>query len=269
MTATRLAAQIEQILSNVSGTVGVAAVNLATGETVNRNADEPFPSASVIKLAILVELFAQAHEGTVDLAETRTLREEEKVDGSGVLKEMRAPLDLTLEELARLMIVISDNTASNMLIDRLTTEAINDRLQTLGLTGTVLGRRFYDFEARARGLENLATPGDVTALLARIERRELVSATASEAMLAVLLRQQISDKIPALLPEGTKVANKTGTITGASHDAGIIYSPAGPLALSVFTMGLAEPDGEAVIRRIALAVWDAWAPKNETADERR
>jgi propane monooxygenase coupling protein len=81
---------------------------------VNRSAEEQFPSASVIKLAILVELFAQAHEGRARLDETRTLREEEKVDGSGVLKELRAPLDLMLEDLARLMIVISDNTASNM-----------------------------------------------------------------------------------------------------------------------------------------------------------
>src|SRR5436190_1798751 len=123
-----LAAKIDELLCAVPGTVGVAALNLVTGEAVNRNAQEQFPSASVIKLAILVELFAQAHEGTVELAETRTLREEEKVDGSGVLQELRAPLDVTLEELARLMIVISDNTASNMLIDRLTTVAINARL---------------------------------------------------------------------------------------------------------------------------------------------
>jgi len=241
-----------------SGTVGVAALHLRTGAALARNADERFPSASVIKLSILVELFAQVDAGRATLEEQRTLAESDKVEGSGVLKELRPPIDFTLEDLARLMIVVSDNTASNMLIDRLTTEAINARMQALGLTGTFLGRRFYDFEARSRGLENVTTPADMAALLTRLERRELVSPAASEAMLAILLRQQQSSKIPALLPEGTHIAHKTGTITGASHDAGIIYSPAGPLVLSVFTKDLPEPDAEAIIRRIARAIYDGW-----------
>src|SRR5207249_1726320 len=147
-------------------------------------AREQFPSASVIKLAILVELFAQLQEGRASLTEGRGLRETEKVEGSGVLKEMHTPLDLTLDDLARLMIVVSDNTASNMLIDRLTTEAINARMRSLGLTRTVLGRRFYDFEARDRGLENLTSPADMAALLTMMERRELISPAASDAMLA-------------------------------------------------------------------------------------
>src|SRR5207244_12773430 len=98
-----------------------------SGEALRLNADEQFPSASVIKLAILVELFAQLEEGRVELAETHTLRDEDKMDGSGVLKELHAPLVLTLEDLGRLMIVSRDKTASDMVIDRLPEMADTDR----------------------------------------------------------------------------------------------------------------------------------------------
>src|SRR5262249_30878794 len=141
---------------------------------------------------------------------------------------------------------------------RLTTDAINARLQSLGMTRTVLGRKFYDYGARDRGLDNWAAPADLAALMVLLERRELVSAAASEAMLAIMLRQQVSNKIPRLLPSGTLVAHKTGTISNASHDAGIIYAPAGPLALAVLTKDLTDLQAEAAISRIARALYDAW-----------
>jgi beta-lactamase class A len=249
---------IEAMVAEYEGTIGVSARDLAGGRRFDLNEGEQFAAASVIKVAILLELFAQAEEGRVALEEQLGVVEAEKVGGSGILKEMREGHPFTLEELARLMIVISDNVASNLLIDRLTTDAINARLQSLGMTRTVLGRKFYDYGARDRGLDNWAAPADLAGLMVLLERRELVSAAASEAMLAIMLRQQVSNKIPRLLPNGTLVAHKTGTINNASHDAGIIYAPAGPLALAVLTKDLTELQAEAAISRIARALYDAW-----------
>lgn len=253
-----LADQITSIAEGSAGTLGVAARNLTTGEAVGINADEVFPSASVIKLAILADLYLQAVEGTADLQETRQLRPDDIVEGSGILKELRPGMEFTLGELAALMIVISDNTASNMLIDRLGTEAVNGRLDSFGMWQTRLGRKFYDFEARDRGLDNWACPMEFAAMLEALERRELGSPAACEGMLAVLLRQQLDGKIPRLLPPDTKVAHKTGTVTGASHDAGIIYSPRGPIVLAVMTKGMSTPEAEGAIRQVALRIYDKW-----------
>ncbi len=263
-----LTAGIEEIARAVGeGTLGVAARNLATGTAVDLNAEEVFPSASVIKVAILVELFARAEEGRLRLAERVALREEDKVEGSGVLKELRPGLEFTLEELARLMIVVSDNTASNMLIDRVTPETVTARMRTLGLQRTVLGRRFYDFAARDRGLENWATPTDFAHLFTLLERRQVVSPDASEAMLAILRRQQFDSKIPRLLPPEVTVAHKTGTITGASHDAGILYTPAGPLVLAVFTKDLPAAGAEGAIRHVARLTYEAWGREGSDSSD--
>lgn len=254
-----LTARLEGLIAEApGGAIAVAARHVDTGAAVSLRPEEVFPAASAIKVAILVELYAQAEEGRLALAEELPLLEEEKVPGSGVLKELHVPRSFTLEDLARLMIVISDNTASNMLIDRLSPAAINARMQALGMPHSCLQRRFFDYEARQRGLDNLIAAGDLAELYLRMERRELVSTVGSEAMLAILKRQQVSSKIPRLLPPDTEIAHKTGTINDASHDAGIIYAPAGPIVLVVLTKGYSEVDGETVIRRVARAVYDAW-----------
>jgi beta-lactamase class A len=255
----RLARGVEEIAAEVGGVVGVAVRDVRRGRALDLRATERFPSASVIKVPILVELLARAEEGGCRLEDTAVLREEEKVPGSGVLSMLHAGLPFTLEDLAWLMITVSDNTASNMLIDRLGCDRINARLAGLGLRETRLGRKFYDFEARDRGLENWATAGELADLLLRIERREVVSAAACERILAMMRRQQFDGKIPRLLPPDTPVANKTGSTATASHDIGVIYAPAGPLALAVLTRDVADPAvAEGGIRHIARLVYDAW-----------
>ena len=254
-----LAKGIEEIAAETGGTVGVAARGLRSGLALDFNAHAVFPSASTIKFPIMMEVFAQVEAGTLRLDETLTLRDEDVVPGAGVLQELRPGREFTVEELMRLMIVISDNTASNMLIDRVTCESVNARLEGLGCTHTRLGRKFYDFEARDRGMENYACPAELAGLLSLLERRQLVSADASERMLVCLRRQQIAGKIPKLLPPDTPVAHKTGEITGASHDVGIIYSPAGPLVLAALTQGIAESAvAEGAIRHIARLLYRYW-----------
>jgi beta-lactamase class A len=255
----RLSARVEAICAEAGGTIAVAASHLERGMRLERLAGELFPSASVIKVPILVELFARVAEGRDTLDACVTLREEDKVDGSGVLRELHAGIELTVDDLARLMIVVSDNTATNLLIDRLGVAAVNGRLDALGCPRTRLGRKMYDFEARDRGLENHVVASEMTELLAAMERGEIIAPSSSAAMLAIMRRQSYVSKIPRLLPYGTTVANKTGTITGVSHDIGILYAPTGPIALAVLTQGCrGAVAAEDAIGRIARAVYDAW-----------
>jgi beta-lactamase class A len=127
-----LQARVQSIAAEAGGLVAVAARDLTRGRRFDAHADERFPAASVIKICILVELLARAHEGDLDLEERLSVRAEEKMPGSGVLNMLRDGLDLSLLDLAHLMINVSDNTASNMLIDRLGCDQINARMQALG-----------------------------------------------------------------------------------------------------------------------------------------
>lgn len=250
---------IEEIIAATDGVVGVAVRDVHRGRALDLRADEVFPSASVIKVPILVELMARVAAGELGLEDRAVLRDAEKVPGSGVLSMLHAGLELTLEDLAHLMITVSDNTASNMLIDLLGCDRINARLAGLGLTMTQLQRKFYDFEAREKGFDNWATAGELADLLVAIERRTVVSAEACEKMLAIMRKQQLDGKIPKLLPPDTPVANKTGSISTASHDIGIIYAPAGPIALAVLTRDISEAAvAEGVIRHIARLAYCYW-----------
>jgi beta-lactamase class A len=254
-----LEARVEGICAEAGGTVAVAATHVGSGARLERAAGEVFPAASVIKVPILVELFARVAAGSAELGARVTLREEDKVDGSGVLRELHAGAELTLEDLARLMIVVSDNTATNLLIDRLGVDAVNARLAALGCRGTRLGRKMYDLAARDHGIDNQVVAAEMRDLMAAMERGEVVSAAASAEMLAIMKRQAFASKLPRLLPPETTVAHKTGTITGVSHDIGILYAPTGPIALAVLTRGCHSPvAADDAIGRIARAIYDAW-----------
>jgi beta-lactamase class A len=237
----------------------VAARDVRRGRSLDLRPDERFPAASVIKVCILVELMARVEEGGFRLEQRVLLRDAEKMPGSGVLSQLHAGLELTLEDLAHLMITISDNTASNMLIDLLGCERINARMEGLGLTQSRLERKFFDYEARERGRDNWITAREMADLLVGIERRQVVSPPACEKMLAILRKQQFDGRIPRLLPPDTPVANKTGTISTACHDIGIIYSPAGPLALAVLTRDVGDTAAaEGAIRHVARLVYHHW-----------
>src|SRR5712692_2067168 len=135
--------QVERMAAECGGTVAVAARHLPTGRRLEREAGRSFPSASVIKVPILAALHGEAEAGRLSWQETVALSEEAKVPGSGVRRELHAGTELTLEDLARLMIVVSDNTATNLLIDRIGTETVNDLMAGLGYEHTRLGRRMY------------------------------------------------------------------------------------------------------------------------------
>jgi len=210
--------RIATIVEAFRGQMGVAAINLRTGEVLAVNADARFPTASTIKTAVMVEAWQQAADGRLPMATRIVLRDLDKVGGSGVLRGLGEGLSLSVGDLIHLMIVLSDNTATNMLIERLGTARVNARLESYGLNDTKLFRPtfrdgrpdvFPDLE-REYGL-GMSTPREMAKLMALIGARKAISAEASDAMLATLRRQQDRAMIPRELPGDLQIGNKTGT----------------------------------------------------------
>jgi len=156
--------RVQEISSRVDGVVGYSIVDLASGERIGHLESASFPTASAIKLAIVYELFKQADEKRIDLEEKVTLDRRQAVGGTGVLVEMGTPT-LSIRDYAVLMVTLSDNTATNVLIDRLGMDRIAARMQGLGLNGTKLRRHMMDTAAARRGDENVSTPDELVRLL--------------------------------------------------------------------------------------------------------
>jgi beta-lactamase class A len=200
------------------GVLGVAAKNLDTGETVLLDADRRFPTASVIKLAVMAEVYEEIAAGRLKREARLTLAEEAKVGGSGVLGRLHAGAELTVADLLALMITISDNTATNMLVGLVGTQAVDDRLVAYGLKDTKLFRPtfrdgkpdvFPELE-KEFGL-GMTTPREIALLMERIAEGRVVDRGTSDEMLATLRQQDVLTMIPRSLPEEAVVANKTGT----------------------------------------------------------
>jgi beta-lactamase class A len=211
---------LHSTLAAFEGVMGVAARNLETGEELLVNADLRFPTASTIKTAVMVEAYHQAAEGKLPLNASVTLRDADKVGGSGVLNGLHDGLTLSIADLIHLMIVVSDNTATNLLVNRLGAGRIDERMVAYGLHNTKIFRpTFRDGRAdvfpeleREFGL-GMATPREMAMLMALIAEGKAVSREASTAMTATLRRQQDRAMIPRLLPQDGRlqVGNKTGT----------------------------------------------------------
>ena len=209
---------LEAAIGDFDGVVGIFARNLRTGEEIAINADVRFPTASAIKTAVMLEAYHRAAEGTVSLDDELTLNDGDKVGGAGVLSGLSSGLRLKVRDLIHLMIVLSDNTATNMLVNRLGTKRIDDRLDSYGLRDIRIFRpTFRDGKAdvlpeleREFGL-GMSTPRDMAKLMAVIAEGRAVNAEASKDMLSTLRRQQDRGMIPRLLPSNVQVGNKTGT----------------------------------------------------------
>jgi beta-lactamase class A len=217
---------IESAIREFDGVVGLAARNLITGEEIVVNGDTRFPTASAIKTAVMLEAWHQAAEGTLSMDATLTLRDAEKVGGSGVLNGLSDGLVLKVRDLIHLMVVLSDNTATNMLVNRLGTKRIDDRLGSYGLDQTKIFRPtfrdgkpdvFPELE-REFGL-GMSTPREMAKLMALIAEERAVSPEASRSMLATLRAQQDRAMIPRNLPAAVRVGNKTGTDSEKLADA--------------------------------------------------
>lgn len=249
--------RVTAIAEGVDGVVGVTIRDLETNEELSLNGDLVFTQASAIKLPILYELFRQAEGGGQDLDASVTFRGQDVTPGSGVLQQLTpGRVTLTLRDVATLMITVSDNSATNMIIDRVGMENVNATMSSLGLTHTRLQRKMMDRDAWVEDRENLSTPNEQARLLEHLHRRQGPSPESSEEILRILSIPK-SSRIRSLLPPGTRVAHKTGSVSGVVVDVGIVYLPDRPFLVSAmvnWAEGAAE--AERAIGEIALAAYE-------------
>ncbi|MEM8680728.1 MAG: serine hydrolase [Planctomycetota bacterium] len=278
--ATELAKRLQPVIDAHEGDVGVAIKHLPSGAEFEFQADQPMPTASLIKLPILVALHDAVAARELDLASKLTLTEEDKVPGSGILTANFSPgTELSLQDAARLMIVFSDNTATNLVVDQIGLPQTAQLMQKLGCPETKLHAKVFRrdtsiFPERSRefGLGS-TTAAEMVSLLERLEQGELINEDASAQIKAMLLACDDRTKIVRDLPSGVKVAHKTGAVSNARTDAGLIEGPTGPIAICVLTTNNKDrswSDANAanvLCGRIARIAFDFFNPEGTAADD--
>lgn len=239
-TPSALDSRVRAEVANFKGKVWLTAKNLDTGATYDLNGDERVRTASTIKAPIMVEAFARVAEGKVKWSDELLLTKEKKVGGAGILFEFGDGLKLTLRDAVNLMIVVSDNTATNLILDVLTAEAVNARMDALGLKKTRALRKVFGSGVSRAGEDpalkpfglGVTTPREMVTLLEKLERGEIVSPAASKEMIELLKRQQDHRGIGRTLT-GVEMASKAGALDALRSDVGIIYTKRGRIAMAI------------------------------------
>lgn len=287
--------KLDEVLASAPGEFGVAATHLETGVSAGHNADQLFQLASAFKIPILTTLMRDVEAGKLRLDQRVPLKWEERVPGSGILQELDSGAELTVKDLATLMIIVSDNYATDLVISLIGgLDEVNAHMRELGLMQIHLRHTCWQLLSHCVGMEetllptpegfaeyerreeteqyevlldvslpptdnNVATPADLNRLLGLIARKEILSAASCERILDIMRRQQFNSRLPYLLPPGTKVPHKTGTVNGVVNDAGLIYLPEGrgTIAITALSRGVTDKIGaELTIARVAKAVYD-------------
>ena len=250
-------ASVREVEAGLDGVLGLALKDLETGNTFLINEREVFPQASSIKIAILLEAFKQAEEGRLKLDEFIALEESRKVAGSGVLFYLGRPsLSLSIRDIAVLMVVLSDNTATNLLIDRVGMEAVNKRLDDLGLAKTRLRRKMMDLKAAAEGRENVSTPLEMMTLLEKLWKGDVLKEPYRKDFLEILAIPKDSP-LRAGVPEGIAVSEKPGELEAVRCDSGIVQLTGRPYVICVMTTYLKhDADGNQAITRISRLAYE-------------
>jgi beta-lactamase class A len=244
--------ELARIAAEVPGVMGISVVDLTDGARYGVNEALVFPQGSSIKVPILVELYRQADAGQLKLAERMPIRV--KAGGSGILQHFGdGTAELSLRDLAVLMIVLSDNTATNLLIERVGMERVNRTMGELGLANTRLQRIMIRPEDSAAGRENISTPAEATALMVRIARCELPLRAESCRDLRSIL--EIPKSNPGTLPSSVRMAWKGGSIEGVRAGWGIVELPGRPFAVGVMVNYADGPTASAAIAQVVDAAY--------------
>lgn len=278
--AQTLERRLMTFIEDHDGEVAVAVEHLSTRERFAHRSTVPMPAASLIKFPVMVEVYRQSEKRELDLRQFLELREEDKVPGAGILTPHFSPgARLAVGDAVRLMIAFSDNTATNLLLDRIGLGSTTETMRELGFPNTRLHAKVYRREtsldperSREFGLSS-TTADEMVGLLRLLHERKLVSPSASDAMHAHLLTCDDRAKFPRFLPEGAKVAFKTGSTEAVRTAAGILETPKGPVALCVLTTENADRrwsednEGDLLCARIAREVWDHYTPAEKEDPE--
>ncbi len=257
------------------GKVAIAVKNLKTGEGYYLNADEPMMTASLVKLAVMAEVYQEVEEGKVKLTDMVTLKKEDKVPGSGILtNHFSEGATFPLVDAVHLMIVYSDNTATNLVLDKIGVASTGKRMEAWGLPNTSIYAKVFkrstssiDLKKSERFGLGSTTAREMITLLEKIDAGKIVTPEACKAMLEHLKKCEDKDKMPRFLPSKVVVAHKTGSLDDARTDAGILYLPNGPVAVCVLTnqnedkTWTADTAGNLLCARVAKEAYDYYTAK--------
>lgn len=246
----KTAAHLAEIAGRASGILGLSVLDLTTREQFGVNEHCLFPQASAIKIPVLMEVYKQAGEGKFNLTDVRRIQKQDKTAGSGILMELGdGTVQMTLHDLCILMIVLSDNTATNILIDLVGIPAVNDTLRSLGLNQTRLQRRMMDTTAALRADENLSTPAEAARIMELLWRGEFINRSVCDEILAILKKPKVSTFSNAL-PAGTEVASKPGGLPGVTTEWAIVLLKDRPYAVTIMENYAIKPDASEALVKI-------------------
>jgi beta-lactamase class A len=259
----KLDGTVQQINHDLDGTMGVAIMDLTDGRTLLLNPDAVFTQASSIKVTVLAELYRQQQQseeglaGNARLSDLYTMSTSDLVADSAIMGGLTPGITrVTNRDLATFMVAVSDNSATNVLIDRVGMSSVNAMLTSFGLTHTRLQRKMMDVNAALAGRENLSTPRDMMTLFADLYHGKVLNKALTGDYFKVLGTHKESD-IPRFIPEDVVIANKPGELAGVRNDVGIVFVPNRPFVIVVMAAYLKrERDGNDAIARIAGAAYE-------------
>jgi beta-lactamase class A len=275
-----LADTLGQLAKKHAGKIAIAFKHLPSGEAYYLNADEPMGTASLIKFPVLIETYYQVHEGKIKLTDPVTLRQEDKVPGSGVLTSHFSPgVTFPLSDALSLMIAHSDNTATNLVLDKIGIAATGQRMKALGFPNTSIYAKVFKRDSSSIDMASSkkfglgsTTAREMVGLLELLNSDKLVDAASCKAMVAVLKKCEDNAKFPRYLA-GIPVAHKTGSLDDARTDAGLIYLKGGTVALCVLTADnkdtrwVVDNGGNVICADVAKAVADYCNAKYKPAEK--
>jgi beta-lactamase class A len=253
----KLQEELRSVDHGLDGVMGLAVKDLTSGETFFIHGDEIMPQASSIKIAVLANLYLQAQQGKLKLTEEYVVRQEDLVSGSDIMLGLTpGQTRLTLRDLATMMVAVSDNSATNVLIRRVGMENVNSMLDSLGLHATRLRRQMMDLKAAGEGRENVSTPREMMTLLETIYRGKLLNKELTADFIKMLSTHKESSLLQGL-PDDVAAASKPGELEAVRNDSGIVLLKGRPYILCVMTTYLKdERDGSAAIRKISALTYN-------------
>jgi beta-lactamase class A len=252
----KLESTIRDVDQHLDGVMGIAIEDLTSGDHFFLHENEVFAQASSIKITVLAQLYQQTQQGKLKLTDLYTVQTSDLVPDSDIMSGLTPGVTrVTLRDLATMMVAVSDNSATNVLINRVGMENVNTMLDSLGLSHTRLRRKMMDLKGASEGRENISTPREMMTLLEAIYRGKVLNQEFTADFFKVLSINK-SSWIPRDLPADLKIANKPGSLEAVRNDSGIVFVEGRPYVICVMTSFLRnERDGEEAISKISFAAW--------------
>lgn len=256
---------LQMIMATSPSLTGMMAVDLSSGESISINENVVFTQASAIKIPILMEVYKQAHEKKFALTDIRPLLPSNTVAGSGILNVMVDPVNLSIRNLCVLMIGLSDNSATNTLIELVGMKNVTNTMQSLGFSNTRLQRKMIDQPASLRNEENISTPAEAVRIMKLLYEGKFIDKSTSDEILSILMNNPIANsKIADGLPANVKIAFKPGGMGGVSTEWAIVYLSKRPYALTIMENYKTSATPSNIISALSKRVFDYFSMMKAT-----